>query len=217
MATNAVLNLNSLIDLNNQEDINTMKHATKAIRSEFIACYNKAAKNEEDLSGIYEKILHLTNMSLKMYAKSHYKATAYLENLDIDQIKASLQNYANDNEKINEFKKAIIEDLSMFQKKKKESHIQKIVELNKQKQLLEKQIRIWDFEKNKLIAERLSKIMWPYDSKTKEYETKIETTQGQLKIIGEKIENLQQTRPTANEKDILLYQMHLKEKFANTK
>lgn len=217
MATDATLNINSLIDLNNQEDINTMKHATKAIRSEFIAYYNKAGKNEEDLSGLYSKILQMTNLSIKMYANSHYKTTAYLENLDIDQIKASLQNYANDNEKINEFKKAIIEDLSLFQKKIKETHLQKIVEMNKQKQLLEKQIRIWDYEKNRLIAERLSKIMWPYDSKTKEYDAKILTTQGQIKIIAEKLENLRQTKPMANEKDILLYQMHLKEKFADIK
>lgn len=170
-------------------------------------------KEKETFVNDYEQVLYMTRMSMKMYANSYYKATTFLEVSDIENIKESLSNYAREDQKITEFKKVIINDLTEFQKQIKDNHTQKLTELVKQKQFCEKQLRVFEVEKNKLIMERLSKIAWPYDHKTKEYDSKIEKLQTQIQKYEQKIEELKNTKPLATEKDILIYQMSLKEKF----
>lgn len=169
---------------------------------------------QDDLKVEYEKLLKLTTMSVKMHSTSYYKAFTSLEPTDIEQIKIALENYKNDNAKINEFKAALIEDLTNFQQEIKSNQIQKLNELRKQRQLMERQLRILSVEKHKLIMDRLSKIAWPYDEKTKEYDRKINQLEKQLEQNAQKIIDLKSMRPMANEKEILMYQMHLKEKFA---
>lgn len=212
MATNTAFN-----DYYKQEfeDLKTIKNAAESLKKGFVNYYSTI--HEEDITADYEKILKHTALSIKMYSNSHYKNSETLEPMEIEQIKNALNNYANDKEKIKTFKQALIEDLTEFQKQIKSNHIKKITDLTKEKQFFEKQIRVLEFEKNKLIMERLSKIVWPYDQKTKEYETKIAQMQSKVQHYTNKIESLEQMRPMANEKDILLYKMHLKEKFADKK
>lgn len=215
MTACTTLNEHTQLESQNNKNINAIKNATLAIKNEFANCYT--TKQDEGFIEDYEKILNLTALSIKMYANSYYKDSAAIEPNEIDQIKKSLSNYVNNNEKTDAFKKELIQDLSEFQKQIKTKHVQQISDLIKEKQFCEKEIRVLDFEKNKLIMERLSKIVWPYDQKTKEYDNKIAQLQIRLQKLTTKIENQQNMRPMANEKDILLYKMHLKEKFANKK
>lgn len=168
---------------------------------------------EEEFVLDYKKILSLTTMSMKMFANSYYKASPFLETSDIEQIKDSLNNYANNNEKVKEFKNAIIDDLTEFQKQIKTNYVQKLADLGKEKESCEKQLNILHVSKNRLIMDRLAKVEWPYDSKTKEYDSKMAALQIRVQKYEQKIEELQKTRPLASEKDILIYQMHLKEKY----
>ena len=161
-----------------------------------------------------KKVLSHTTMAIKSLANSYYKASPFLEVSDIEQIKNSLNNYANNDKKVSEFKNALIKDLTNFQAQIKTSHIQKLAELGKEKQFCEKQVKVLDFAKHKLIMDRLAKVEWPYDSKTKEYEGKIAALQIKIQKYEQKIDELGKKRPSANEKDILIYQMQLKEKFA---
>lgn len=195
-----------------EEEIRTIQNATQTIRNNTVNYCSKMNEEQENIAD-YEKILNSTTLSLKMFASSYYKNSIYLEPTDIDQIKNSLNNYANNIEKINDFKKELIDDLTEFQKQIKAKHVKRIVDLTKEKQICEKQIQVLDEEKNKLIRERLSKIVWPYDSKTKEYDNKILQLELKIQQHASKIESLQKMRPVANEKDILLYNLHLKEKF----
>lgn len=168
---------------------------------------------QDDLKVEYEKLLKLTAMSVKMHSTSYYKAFTSLEPVEIEQIKKALENYKNDNAKVNEFKEELINDLTNFQQKIKSNQIQKLNELRKQRHLMERQLRIFSVEKHKLIMDRLSKIAWPYDEKTKDYDRKIAQIEKQLEQNEQKIINLKAMRPMANEKEILMYQLHLKEKF----
>lgn len=170
--------------------------------------------NEEDLKFNCEKILSLTSLSLKMFAKSFYKTSTELEPTDIDQIKSSLNNYRNDSDKINDFKNELIKDLSNFQQKIKISHEEKIETLKKQKHYYERTLLVVDCKKHKLIMDRLAKIAWPYDDQTKEYDNQIAKLKIQIQQCAQKLEELRKAPPKANEKDILLYQMHLKEKYS---
>lgn len=162
----------------------------------------------------YNKILSQTTMSMQKFANSHYKNSVMLEPKEIDQIKDSLNNFSSNDSKVSEFKKELLNDLTNFQNQIKTNYVDRITEYRKQQQLCEKQIKVLEFEKNKLIMDRLSKISWPYDEKTKEYDNKIATLTIQSQQYAQKAQQAQQMRPAANEKDILLYQLKLKEKYS---
>lgn len=216
MTADTSLNDYMALELQSHEDNKTIKNATNAIKNGSLNFCSKT-NDEQEISEDYQKMLNMTALSIKMFANSHYKPSAYLEPREIDQIKNSLNNYTKSSERVNNFKQELIEDLTEFQKQIKAKHIQRIAGLTKERQIYEKQIKILDSEKNQLIMSRLSKISWPYDKKTKEYDSKIAQLQTKMQQYIKKIEDLQKMRPAANEKDIMIYRLHLKEKFANNK
>ena len=168
---------------------------------------------EEPFLSDYERIFNFTTSSIKTTANSQYKKALFLDATDIEQIKRALNEYKNHNESVSEFKEALISDLTSFQDEIKTNYQKRIDELTKERQACEKQIKIAEFSKNKLIMDRLSKVEWPYDAKTKEYENTVAKLKLKVKNIEQRIEEAKTMRPLANEKDILKYQMHLKEAF----
>ena len=215
MTASITLNEYLTLEFKNAEDANTIKNTISAIEKEFVNCYPKPKEDKEkEIKADYEKLLNSLVLSVKICADASYKTSASLETKEIEQIKNSLNNYAGRHDKIKEFKKELIEDLTEFQKQIRTNYTQKLAGLEKQKRFCEKQVRVFEFEKNKLIMNRLSRIIWPYDKQTKEYDNKIAKLQIQLQKYGQKIEQLQKMQPTANEKDVLIYQMHLKEKYS---
>lgn len=170
---------------------------------------------DNDLRKEYKEILEHTSLSIKNCANSNYKAHAFIEASDIERIKNSLCKFTNKSEKVEQFKNELINDLTNFQMQIKVNHAQNIIDLTEEKQFCEKQIKIVEFAKNKVVMERLSKVLWPYDEKTKEYDKKIETLEKKLKNIEQSIEEAKTMRPMAKEKDILAYQAQLEKKFSN--
>lgn len=167
----------------------------------------------DDLIQDYTKILRMTNMSIKMYSNIYYKTLTYLEPSDIEAIKQALNDYHNRKEKVEEFKQDIIVDLTEFQQKIKNDHTQRIVEWTKKKILYERQIAILVKEKEQRIKQMISNLQWPYDRKTKSYDTQIKLLRIKAQKCVQKAAEYQALRPAANEKEILLFQMHLKEKY----
>lgn len=206
--------MTSALEMNNLEDNETIKGITNVIKQEFVSSCVKKQLADEDVTADYQKVLNMTALSMKMFANSYYKSAVFLDLSDIEHIKDSLSNYTNGNESVVEFKNVIICDLTNFQNQIKANYIEKLSELGTQKQFLEKQAKVLDFERTKLIKERLAKIAWPYDQKTKEYDSKIAKLQMQIQKFEQKIHELQQMRPMASEKDILVFQMSLKDKLA---
>lgn len=185
---------------------------TKYCDKKFIS-YNASSVVAETEKEEYEKFLNLTSLSIKMFASSFYKETICLDTNDVDQIKAALNNYVSKNDAIKKVKEELLGDLTIFQKQIRDTHVQRISTLMKDKKQFEKELATTEYEKNKIIMERLSKIVWPYDNKTKELDVKIEKLQLQIKKCQSKVDELQKIRPIANEKDIIIYQMHLKEQY----
>lgn len=211
MTASAFLNDYKIVLQAKEEDIITLNNVAQSFKNE----HEYPVITKETTIEDYNKIFRQTTLSIKKFANSCYKSTTSLEPSDIEQIKKSLNNYACGDAKVKEFKQELIDDLTEFQKQIRTSYTTKIAEYTKKKLECEKQIGILEFEKNKLIMERLSRIEWPYDAKTKEYENKIASLEIQAKQYGQKAEQIQTMRPAANEKEILLYELKLKEKFAN--
>lgn len=216
MTANATYNEFKAIEAKASEDAKTIATVTNILKEEFVSFYpsNIDIEDAKETAQQIEKVFNLTNMSIKMYSTSYYKKHASLDTLELEQIKKALENFKNNNQKVESFKRVLIEDLEKFQKQIRANHTQKIATLAKEKQLLERQLFTLNLEKNRLIMDRLSKIVWPYDEKTKQYTSKIAATETRIAQYENKIGELELYRPMANEKDVLLYQMQLKEKFA---
>lgn len=175
--------------------------------------YISTQGNEENINADFERIIKHTTMSMKNLANAYYKTATYLESSDIEQIKTSLSNYAKNDSRIEQFKASLIEDLTEIQKNIQTKFYEKLKSLGTEKALCEKQVRIIEFTKNKLIMDRLSKVQWPYDAQTQEYDNKLAGLKIKIENYERKIEELKNKRPSADEKDILIYQMQLKEKY----
>lgn len=213
MTLNTALKDSILFDL---EENKSIEDASSVIRSGLVKFFS-AMKEEQSYTQDYARLVDLTEESISKYTSSQYKFTNCLEPNEIEQIKKALKKYTNDNEKVNAFKKEILEDLTAFQQNILTSHKERIIEVAKEKETCEKQMRICESEKNRLIMDRLSKIVWPYDETTKEYDAKIAQLQAKVQQYSNKIETLKTMRPSANERDILLFKLQLKEKFSNKK
>lgn len=162
----------------------------------------------------YAKILKMTNMSIKMYANIYYKSLTYLEPSDIEAIKQALSDYHNSQETVEDFKQDVIQDLTEFQQQIKNNHTKRIIEWTKKKILYERQIAILIKEKEQRIKQMISNLVWPYDRKTRSYDTQIKLLKLKAQKCAQKAAEIQALRPAANEKEILLFQMHLKEKYS---
>lgn len=179
-----------------------------------LAKYFSTMQNEREYEQAREKMLNYTINSIKKYAYYSLKTHAFLEPYEVEQVKKALVNYTSTCEQANEFKKELLEDLTKFQHQIMNDKSEKLIELVKEKDNYEKQIKVLEYEKSALIRERLAQIAWPYDAKTKRYDQKIAQLQAKVEQYSKKITNSRNMRAVATEKDILLYKMHLKEKFA---
>lgn len=193
------------------EDSNVLNDISGIIKSKYIVYF--PAETEEDYCEDYDKLLSMTSIALKKHANSNYKSTPYLEPSDIEHVKICLNNLKNEQEQVKQFKIDLINDLTNFQRQIEVNYRQRISELEKENSVCAKQMRILDLEKHKLIMDRLSKILWPYNSTTKDYDAKIANLEIKIKRNKTKIEELKVMRPAANEKEVMLYIMHLKEKY----
>lgn len=162
----------------------------------------------------YKKVLNLTSLSVKTFANALSKDSTYLESNDIDRIKNSLISYNNKDEKIKAFKDELINDLSEFQRQIERKHNQQIIEYKNQAQIYQRELRAIQNERNEAVLTKLFNIAWPNNSKAKEYENKMATLKTKAETCIKRVTELQSMPPVANEKDILLYQLHLKEKYA---
>jgi len=207
MTTDFALNNHIALELNNSEDAKTLANITNVIKNNF----KEFKLPEENLSEDYNRLLSQAILTIKNFSNASWKSSKSLSAGDIDQIKVTLKNYKTNSTKATEFKKELISDLTEFQNQIKTNHAQRLDEYKRQHRLFRVQLFGLEAEKNSLIMERLSKIVWPYDAKTKEYDNKIAKLEALEKQYARKIEDMKKTQPMANERDLLIYQIHLKE------
>lgn len=210
MTTDFALDNYMIIEAKKAEDEITLKTVTDVIKGSF----QKVSFVEEDTTDKdCDKLFSQATLAMKSLSNAYYKSTKSLDLMDIEQIRISLNHYSSNNKKVSEFKKELLDDLDDFQKQIKANYAERISELRKKHKLLERQIKSLDSEKHQLIMNRLAAIVWPYDEKTKEYDNNIAKLEAQAKQYERRIAEAEKMRPMASERDILIYQMHMKDKF----
>lgn len=167
----------------------------------------------DDLSE-YQKIVKLTSISIKSMSNAYFKSRCYLAINDIDKIKDSLNNFSSDNSKVKVFKAQMIDELSSFQERITMNHVETLRKMRKEKSTLERNAKELEAEKNKIVRERLAKVQWPYTQRTKEIDTTLEKITLQVERYTQRIQEMEELPPIAEEKDLILYQMQFKEKYA---
>lgn len=142
-------------------------------------------------------------------ANLNFKGSTFLEPSEVEDLKRILDEEICDSNIKIQFKR----ELTNFQEKIKTDYIQQVNDLKEEKLFCESQIDMLDVAKKKIVMDRLAKMCWPYDEKTRAYDRKIEALGIQVKKIDMKIEKIMSMRPAAKEKDILIFQHQLKQKF----
>jgi len=147
--------------------------------------------------------------ALKTAANQQFKGTTFLEPNEVEDVKKILEAEHCDNTKKAELEK----ELTKFQNGIISNYKQKLNELDEKKIAVENQLATLTSQKNSLVMKRLSKMLWPFNAETAKYEAKIEVLKTQLAKFQQKIEAIESMRPAAGEKDLLLFNVQLKEKF----
>ena len=213
MTANASTNEYKRLEQLSGGNFDALKNVTEAIKKEF-SNSNPIQKSIETSVEDCNKILSHTTMTIKMYANSAFKKSEFLEISEIDRIKSSLAVYLNKDQKVEAFKNELLEDLTDFQQQIKTNHTQKIVELTKQKQQYERELNALKSKGYKPKKETFLQIVWSTNAQEQEHARTLATTQAKIEQLSQKLAELQQTRPLANAKDILLYRMYMKEKYS---
>lgn len=147
--------------------------------------------------------------ALKAVATQQFKRSTFIEPLEIEKIKKTIAS-----ENCNDAKKAELEnELTKFQNEITANYKQKLNELDEKRIATENQLLAITKLKNSLVMKRLSQMLWPFNAETAKYETKIEALKILLAKCEQKIQDIEAMRPAAGEKDLLLFQVQLKEKF----
>jgi len=173
----------------------------------------KDACNVYTFEDEYSKILKLTTLSVKTFSNALSKDSIYLEINEIDRIKNALLTHHNKSAELEAFKEELMKDLSEFQGQIETKHNKQILDYRKQMQVYETEIKNITNEKNKITLEKLLSVAWLQGSKTKEFENKIALLRAKIEKCSKLIKELESSTPTANEKDVLMYQIHLKDKY----
>lgn len=160
---------------------------------------------DENLDLIVNKIASAMNAA----ANQKFKGSTFLEPCELEDVKKILDTEQCDTETKNKFEK----ELTNFQEQIKTNYVQQINEYNEKKILCDMQIERLESLKKHLVMERLSQMSWPYDEKTREYDRKIASLKIQSERCYQRVQEIRTLRPAAKEKDILIFQVQLKDKF----
>ena len=166
----------------------------------------KNGLTDDNLDIVVDKVVS----AISCVASLQFKGSSFVEPQEIDQVKKILQG-----ESCNIYtKKQIEQELTNFQNKINSEYKDKIKEYSAAKIELEDKLDVLESRKSKLVAERLAQFAWPFDEQTRAYDRKIYEFKARIRSFELKIQSVEAMRPAAREKDILVFQHQLKEKFS---
>lgn len=161
--------------------------------------------SEPQLDMVVGKILSaITDM-----ANVQYKGASYVEPREIEQVKMMLESEQCDIVA----KKEITAELTKFQESIQKNYKLTIAEFRNRKFELEQQVEIIENEKSKIVSKRISQFLWPFDDSTRAHDAKIYNLKCKIRSCEQKIEEYSSMRPMAREKEIIRFNMQMKEKF----
>lgn len=161
--------------------------------------------SEPQLDLVVDKILSaITDM-----ANIQYKGASYVEPREIEQVKMMLETEQCDVVA----KKEIEHELTKFQETIQTNYKKTISEYRNMKIELEEQVEALETQKNKIVSKRISQFLWPFNDTTRSCDNKIYNLKCKIRSCELKMEEVSSMRPMAREKDIIRFNMELKEKF----
>jgi len=163
--------------------------------------------SDADLGLIIDKISNEMNKIANLRWKGH----TFIEPSEIENIK---KNILTVDKRITKKGAELQKELTGFQERIFSDYRNMVSEYHSKKMDCLAQIDILESEKRQLVMKKLSQGLWPFDKKIKAYDTQIANLKLKFKRYTQKLETVEAMRPAANEKEILMFQMELKEKFA---
>lgn len=143
-------------------------------------------------------------------SQRRFKETPCLRLDEFNSIKAMLAK-----QDCNTVEKQKIESaLTFFQDKIKQDYTATIQECMNNMMTYETAIDNLEEQKRKIIVERLTNFSWPFNETTRAYDNKIFNLKCKLHQCRTQLEDVEIMGPAANEKDIVFFNMFLKEQFA---
>lgn len=164
---------------------------------------------DEFSEAAFDLLVNKIASALNTVATQQFKGNTFIEPLEIENIKKSIKTENCSNEKKAELEK----ELTKFQNEITANYKQKLAELDEKRIAIENQLLTLTKIKNSLVMKRVSQMLWPFNAETAKYESKIASLKIQLAKCEQKIQEIEAMRPAAGEKDLLLFQVQLKEKF----
>ncbi len=166
----------------------------------------KEGLSEPQLDMVVDKILSaITDM-----ANVKYKGSSFIEPSEINQVKMMLETEKCDLVS----KKEIEKELTKFQESIQSNYKETINQYRTIKIDMEEQVELYEKEKSKIVSRRVSQFLWPFNDATRSYDNKIYNLKCKIRSCDMKIEEISSMRPMAKEKDIIKFNMELKQKFS---
>lgn len=162
--------------------------------------------SDDDIDVIVRRIASAMNR----IANLGYKGSTFIEPGEVEQLKKDV--FRNENIEYG-LKIELEAELTKFQQEITTHYKEAIKEYTSKIKYCETQIRVIEMSKKEIISKRLSKMLWPFDANTKACDNKIAAFKIQASRYTQKLADIEQMRPAANEKDIVMFQLKLKEKF----
>jgi len=157
-----------------------------------------------------DEIINMVVSKMNSIASLSYKCSKFLEPVEIKKIQESLKIHVEKSENI----KAVKNELELFQEQIQIVYERRISQQKKERLYYEDQINRLETAKKEVMGANLSRMLWPHDERTKRFNTTIASLKAKIVKCNFKLRQLTSMRPAANEKDILVFQMQLKNKFA---
>lgn len=201
------------LEVSEEKQQEILKAVTNVIKTVNIS-YVSTTTKPKDLNREYKKVLMNMTMSLKKCATAGFKTKASVDVAEIEQIKNSLMNFKGEEAEVTEFARKMVSELTNFQKVLRNNYVTRIADIKRKEMLVADKIKALETERTETVFNRLKNIVWPYDSKTKDYENQIAQYKNQLRAYQNRLSEAKQTRPSANEKDLLIYELKMKEKYS---
>ena len=149
--------------------------------------------------------------AMNRVAKQEFKGSFFLEPDEVESLKKDVFI----NETISSEKRAELEhELTKFQQEITTNYKEAISDYKEKRMYCETQMYMFEQAKKESVMKRAAQMLWPFDEKTRSYDAQIASLKIQAARYSQKIEDIESMRPAAKEKDIMLFQVKLKEKFS---
>ena len=151
------------------------------------------------------KAIHI----IDAFAKLAYKEKLELSVKEIDEIFREIKNIEAPNEDVKIIKRMTLEEINRFKEKTSKSHVQKIVKIKIEKEIIRKDVAQLQEDIKKIEQNFLWKWLDLTEEKTMEIRRKLEKAEKNYRRLNNEYYNLKNTEPLASDKDIIMCKMNI--------